>query len=65
MNNWEFKYLGYIKYLCANLPTEFFCISFIEKQFFLFVFLYLFFFYFVILPVMDFLLFQWMIVVAG
>lgn len=40
MNNWEFKYLGYIKYLCANLPMELFCISFIENNFFLFVFPY-------------------------
>lgn len=34
VNNWEFKYLGHVKYLCANLSIEPFYIPFVKMNFF-------------------------------
>lgn len=55
INKWEFKYRGYIKYLCANLSMEPFYIPFINMIFSPCTLLP--FFSFVTLPFIDCLLF--------
>lgn len=34
INNWQFKQLGYIKYLGAHLSVELFCLPLINMNFF-------------------------------